>query len=343
MKTIYKLLFGWLLLSTALSVSSRSPLLASVAPIDAHEFSQYCARNASTCNKSDFQNVFEGTVSCPSDSQVITHVYVHAGDGQTVYQLPDPLFDYSYSNNQNTVTVTSLGQHAISWIGVVCEDPRQPSITVSPTPTKTEGTPTDTPTPTPTKGEEELSCDGLIASPTSGYAPLNVDFTILHTGGEVAQIKYSQSTPWVDLGAVFTGNYTYTTPGTYNAVARVGKANTPLQKWAGPAPHCKAIITVYEGEETPTPTPTETEGTPTPTNTPTPTPTSGGGTGGTGGGSSSSSSESSSTPQVQAATVLGATTLANTGSSDESIRLALFTLSFVLLGLGIRVHASYTK
>lgn len=134
-----------LLLTSFLAIKSITTVFASVSSYSAADFSQYCAQNSSSCNKNENPSNRSGNVSCPNSNQIISSIYVHAGNGQTVWQLPDSQFLYSYSNNDNTVTVNALqGTADLSWIAVICNNP-------SPTPTESEKpTPTATPTTTPT-------------------------------------------------------------------------------------------------------------------------------------------------------------------------------------------------
>lgn len=95
--------------------------------------------------------------------------------------------------------------------------------------------------------------------------------------------------------------------------------------------------------ETPSPTPTPTPtATPTdePTATPTATPAPTDSNSGTGGSSSNSNSGSTSTTQGQ---VLGATTLAATGSFEENLYSLSFVAGLIFLGLGIMKYARLQK
>lgn len=140
---------------------------ASVSSYTASGFSQFCASNSTTCNKVNFNNVTTGIVSCPSSNQVIDQVYVHAGEGQTVYELPDSGFSVVYSNNNNTATVSLADSvHALSWLGVVCSA----GSTVTPTNTPTV-TPTGTLTPTPTDDPTITPTDTPTATPTPFACP----------------------------------------------------------------------------------------------------------------------------------------------------------------------------
>src|SRR6185369_15601597 len=117
---------------------------ASVSSYTASAFAQYCAQNPTICTKAN-----ESTVSCPTAGQVIQTIYVHGGEGQTVYELPDANWTSVLSNNGGTVTVTQAGQHQLSWVGVVCAAVTT-SPTVTPTPTPDPGDPEATPSATPT-------------------------------------------------------------------------------------------------------------------------------------------------------------------------------------------------
>lgn len=92
------------------------------------------------------------------------------------------------------------------------------------------------------------------------------------------------------------------------------------------------------GEEvTPTPTPGE-EATPTPTKKPTPTPTNTPSTGGGGGGGSSSSTSSSSSPAIGGGEVLGAETLAATGTFAGDLANSLMAFGSVLTGVSLTAY-----
>lgn len=126
---------------------AASQVQATISSYTASAFSQFCSQNSSICNKVNFSgSTSVRSVSCPSQNQVVQNVYVHAGDGQTVYQLPHAGFTYVINGNSVTVTKTTH-PHNFSWIGVVCGDAPTPTPTVVPTATPT---PTSAPTPTPT-------------------------------------------------------------------------------------------------------------------------------------------------------------------------------------------------
>jgi hypothetical protein len=155
-----------------LATSGVTSTYASVSSYSASDFSQYCSQNSATCSKNEHPGEDSASVTCPQ-GLVVDKVYVHAGDGQTVYELPDAGFDVSYSNNNTTANVTrTTHPHALSWIAVTCTDGTTPTITVTETPTVTptpiiecdgefcqEVTPTVTPTTDPT------------ATPTAGITP----------------------------------------------------------------------------------------------------------------------------------------------------------------------------
>ena len=88
--------------------------------------------------------------------------------------------------------------------------------------------------------------------------------------------------------------------------------------------------------ESPTPTPTPT-GTAQPTATPTPTDS------GTGGGSTTTSNSNESSNSSVQGQVLGATTLAATGSFEESLYSLSFVTGLIFLGLGIMKYARLQK
>lgn len=146
--------------------------VASVDSRTASEFSQYCSQNQSICSKLNFNEARVGTVNCPNPNQVVGEVYVHAGDGQTVYQLPHSGFDFTLNGNSATVTLTSH-QHNISWIGLVCTSSQTQTPTPTPTPTPSSTpthtpspTPSNTPTPTPTSTPSPTPTPTVTPSPT---------------------------------------------------------------------------------------------------------------------------------------------------------------------------------
>lgn len=121
----------------------------------ANDFSQFCSDNPDTCVKVDFSNVRTGSITCPSGLSPI-NIYVHAGDGQTVYRLPETGFSYIIDGSTVTVTLTTH-KHDISWIGATCGSslvtPPEPPVT-PPQPSDDPGDPTPTPTPNTTKSSD---------------------------------------------------------------------------------------------------------------------------------------------------------------------------------------------
>lgn len=157
-KTNFLLFF---LACLVLSLAVTKFALASQSSYTASGFSQFCAANPTTCNKQDFTNARVGSVSCPLSNQTIQTVLVHAGSGQTVWELPDSQFTHFFLNNNNTVTViANPGTHDISWIGVICTNPISPTPSSSPQVTPS-ATPPITPTPYPSSS----------ASPTPSFSP----------------------------------------------------------------------------------------------------------------------------------------------------------------------------
>lgn len=134
---------------------------ASVSNHTVSQFNQYCSQNSTICNKVNFSRVFVGSISCPSQNQQISKVYVHAGDGQTLYELPDPGFQTVFSNNNNTVQVTADPHpHELSFIGVVCNN-------------------SSTPTPTPTATPDPLVCNDLCTDTSECQADLGPDYSCI--------------------------------------------------------------------------------------------------------------------------------------------------------------------
>jgi hypothetical protein len=134
--------------------SFNSITYATIAPFQAKDF---CKNGATNCIKED-KSGRSGSISCPN-GKIVTNVYVHAGDGQTVYQLPHDGFNVSYSNGGQTTTVTvTTHQHDLSWLGVTCgnEPTSTPTPTSIPTPTST---PTIEPSATPTPTPEDKDCE----------------------------------------------------------------------------------------------------------------------------------------------------------------------------------------
>jgi hypothetical protein len=253
----------------AISLAAIMPsIFASVSSYTASKFSQYCEANQTICKKAEL-NSKQGDVSCPSSEQVINSVYVHAGEGQTVYELPDDKFSYSYSNNQNTVTVTSSDKD-LSWIAVVCED-----VQLTPTPT------TEQPTPTPTdvvvrKVSPALECIEFgeeVWIAYWGYNNPNESSITIEIGGQnefVPGGNLGQPTSF-DPGRKVKIFSTTQTPSTNLVWKLNGKTATSGSK-GKPCPTEEPTPTPTT--EQPTPTPKDEEPTPTPVQ-PTATPTPG--------------------------------------------------------------------
>lgn len=139
---------------TILALVLVSRVFATTSNYGASEWSQWCADHSDTCAKEDGDDVEEITTYCPSDNQTPYKVLVHAGGGQTVYELPHEGFDYVIEGDHATVTRNGH-PNGLSWVMVKCEGTR-PTVTPTVTPTGTltptaTPTPTDTPTPTPTE------------------------------------------------------------------------------------------------------------------------------------------------------------------------------------------------
>lgn len=95
---------------------------ASLANFNASDFCKEKGVFYPDCIKKDFDNAREGEISCPND-QKIGEVFLHAGNGQNVYQLPHEGVSTQYSNNNQTVKVTLTNfKNDISWLGVTCEE-----------------------------------------------------------------------------------------------------------------------------------------------------------------------------------------------------------------------------
>lgn len=273
MRKVVFLFFGILFLF----VTTKS--LATLSSYTASEFSQYCAENPNYCNKVDFSEATSGSVTCPGGtSQYVVKIYVHAGDGNDVYELPHDGFTYYLSNGDSTANVSLSGHpHNISWIGVDC------AYKASPTPT---ATPTENPTPTPT------------ATPTT------------------SPTSTPTSTPTVTPTATPTSVPTNTptaTPQSPTATPTEVPTSTPTLTPTPTPTGCEIICppTCDSGcptddpddDETPTPTPTEVPG-----ETPTPTPTE----------SASSSSTPTPTPQPTSTSTPAPTSTSTSSSSGDS-------------------------
>lgn len=127
---------------------------ATVSNYSASEFSKFCAANPSICKKIDVDGKKAG-LKCPDfNNQLTDQVFVHAGDGQKVYEMPHDGFKYAinlYGVGGASVSITTH-QHDLSWVAVVCKPKNSPTLT--PTLTCTP-TPTLTPTVTPTSYEDQ--------------------------------------------------------------------------------------------------------------------------------------------------------------------------------------------
>lgn len=163
-KLIYAILASGITISSAVAFNAY----ASIDLRTASEFSKFCAKNKQICFKADFENARTATVICPSECKQITEVYVHAGDGQTIYKLPHEGF--SYSINGNSVTVTLSGhKHDISWIGILCTGSPEPTPSPSPSPFPSPtpiSSPSPTPTPTPSPSPSPIPSPDPTPSPS---------------------------------------------------------------------------------------------------------------------------------------------------------------------------------
>lgn len=151
----------------------------------------------------------------------------------------------------------------------------------SPSPsTQPSSTPTTVPssTPTPTTGQNPPPvCEALSVSPSSGTAPLTVEF-IGTASDNTAVLKFEFTygdgqvqTIEKDVGeqGSVEVSHTYTKVGTFTATLRVQDQHN---LWSSSSNDCSKTITTSGSGATVTPTPTGTQiGGPNPTNTPTPT------------------------------------------------------------------------
>ncbi len=136
-------IFLFLVLSTLFA--SRFPLItqASEYSKSALEFNRWCQDHQDICQKKDADGR-HGSVSCPFPGQSIIKVLVHAGSGQTVWELPDE--KYSFEINGSTVDVSVISGHDLSWLAVICSQGPSPTPSFHPSPTPR---PTHPPSPTP--------------------------------------------------------------------------------------------------------------------------------------------------------------------------------------------------
>lgn len=190
-----------LLMST---VAFASNIFAGLSSFTASGFAQYCADNPSICNKQDFSGT-EGTISCPNENHVIQTIYVHAGDGQNVYELPDGGFSFVFTDGGATATVTvTTHPHNLSWLGVVCG--REVN---SPTPTPTESS---EPTPTPSDDPESTPTPTPTATPVSTSTPRVTPSPAPKDAGEVDYPKTETST---GTGGQVLGASTFAATGSF--------------------------------------------------------------------------------------------------------------------------------
>lgn len=126
-------------------------VFASISSKEASDFVKDCRDNP-LCTKIEAQGT-HAEIDCPEASQSAEIAFVHAGDGQTVYELPHDGFILGISTNSATIDI-STHKHSLSWVALVCTDPTpspDPSPLPSPTPTPSvEPEPTENPNPSPT-------------------------------------------------------------------------------------------------------------------------------------------------------------------------------------------------
>lgn len=143
------------------------PVAASISTYQANEFSQYCADNP-LCLKTNFSGT-HADISCPQSEQIVDKVYVHAGDGQTVYELPHKGFILGIATNSATVDIDTH-PHELSWVGIICSDPIEPSPEVSPSPTPLL-TPSPEVSPSPSSQATPSPIPSFSATPTNSPEP----------------------------------------------------------------------------------------------------------------------------------------------------------------------------
>lgn len=184
----------------ALVVLGATTIQASLsADFTASSFSQFCSQNTDICNKVDFVNSRQGSLSCPDLSQVIDKIYVHAGSGQDLWELPDPKFSYSFANNGATVIVDALqGTHDISYIGVICTDPGvrpspSPSANPNPSPSPSPGY---SPSPSPSISPSPSGHPHPSVSPQpSPSCPPDYEICIICPGGGDCEVVIGSPSP----------------------------------------------------------------------------------------------------------------------------------------------------
>jgi hypothetical protein len=315
-----------------LTSSGVTPSFASVSNYSASDFSQFCSQNTATCSKNEQPGENSASVSCP-EGKVIDKVYVHAGDAQTVYELPDAGFDVVFSNNNNTATVTrTTHPHALSWIAVTCTTGTTPSVTVTTTPSVTV-TPTVTTTPTITI--VPTTTPTVTPTPTSACpvsAPDPIQFE--------AKIKNATTLGRITIPAIFATYKWFEGPvGTWTLkidVDPIGGENHRDWRTNYPNvwPFLKPVALPQTITEAACPTTTVT-----PTNAP--------GIGGPGDGLSDGRSDGkSSTPAVLGTAalndpykgVLGTNTMAGTGSFEQNLMNIVGILGMLLVATGFKSY-----
>ncbi len=147
-----------------------SKVIATTSSYTASDFSKFCAKNPEICNKEEYKEASSASVSCPlGQSQIIDKIFVHAGDGKTVYELPHSGFSYDLEDAGSMVVVTLSGhKHKISWVGVTCHP--KPAVTPTSTPVPTPS-PTETPLPSPTETPSPTPTEAPLPTPTPTPSP----------------------------------------------------------------------------------------------------------------------------------------------------------------------------
>jgi len=163
---LFLCLSSFLLLSAKFTLSHlNSVVTASEYELGASGFVRWCEANNTICKKTEVDGR-DGEASCPNSSQTVLEIYIHAGDGQTVYLLPDE--KYSSTIEQSVVKINVISGHDLSWIAVVCGQ-------ITPTPSLT-ATPTSSPTPTPTATPSPTSSPSPTPTATSTPSPTPTDY-----------------------------------------------------------------------------------------------------------------------------------------------------------------------
>ena len=147
---------------------------AAESEFSASGFAQFCAKNPSICKKVDVSGRKAG-LKCPDfNNQIATKVYVHAGDGQVIYEMPHVGFNYAinlYGVGGAEVEVTTH-KHDLSWVAVECSSKSTPSQSPTVTPANTL-TPTQTPTSTDTPGVTETPTQSPTPMPSESQSSNN--------------------------------------------------------------------------------------------------------------------------------------------------------------------------